>query len=331
MRKVLLALLLLTSVVVIIGVKSRMAARLSTSIPNDKQQETTVSPLTKAEESDLITLTGRTLVRDVTWNPQPTNCPRGNEIEAVDLVKQYRKYEGLEIHATRIIRERWLTVYLSQFHTWLSFRRFHHLGLGPPLVGYFCENSYEEYIAAEEQRLGQAGQISEEIIRRAEADSQMGEILRKLKEEDFQRTESSPPRHEVWRYRVPSLVERIVELDLSWSEEKKHLYERIIAVVRKEVENFHCVPGKNVQAIVPDFDVGDPDIFVLVEAPQPYGKSVEWIRFDRDPPDGKYNAYHAKSHELWPSEADAPKDLLRLRDLIRRKKVKLEKMVCPNR
>jgi hypothetical protein len=326
MKRSMMGLVALTAILLTAGVSSVKTLQSRTSsLPSNNHQDNPPSPLTKSEERDLQRLISQALAWIATWHPAGVGCT-DDQMEMATLIKQHA---GEQVELGLRVTETNIGVNIDQLHVYFGFRRLHNLGLGPPKVDYFCESSYEEYIANIKRRSEQTREAHEEAMKRAKSDPLIGDVLRQIREKQAQIPIGKAERQEVRSYTIPLIEEKQVEPEGYWSEEKKYLYKRIIAVVRKEAEEIYCVPGKIVEITVPDFEIGDTGIFLLAEAQEPHGKSVEWIKFDREILSGKYDAYHAKSYELWPSETEASDALLRLRDLIRRKKVKTEKITCP--
>jgi hypothetical protein len=126
-------------------------------------------------------------------------------------------------------------------------------------------------------------------------------------------------REEVRTYRVPMLTAEAVEPYEAWNDEKRSLYERVLEVARAEAV-LHCQPDKPVLMTVPDFQIGDPDIYVLLDAPATR-RTVEWITFSRDLSSGEFTAEPAKNLGL----ADEIKPLV---PLIKARQVKQLSVPC---
>jgi hypothetical protein len=216
-------------------------------------------------------------------------------------------------------------VYLAPLHMRLGFRLLKDLGLSAPTISYFCENSYDEYITAERHKVEQQRPVDEEIMERAKAAPQISAILRSL-ENKGSKESPSEVQWEVRTYTVPDQAKQTVAPFDSWNEEKKHLFERILVIARKEVERVFCESGKSTTITVPDFSVGDPSIYLLVEPPSGDESSIDEtsilsIQFTRNDSTGEYDGYLGKTFGL-------PDELNWYRPLIEKRGAKELSIIC---
>lgn len=328
MRKLFIGSIIVLPLLVVVCIKVRVA---TSSKAGDLHLEQPVgSPLllTSAEEADLKKLTDQAVSWALIWNTQPTKCLQGDTVTPLDLRKTYEQHRGQQVEMTVVITEANVGVYLAPLHIKLGFRRLKDIGLSPPSPGYFCENSYQEYVAAETRKAEQQRPVGEQIRERAEADPQISAILKSLRNKDSEAS-TSKVQQDVRSYKIPDLAEHPVTPFGSWGEDKKQLFDRVAVISRKKVEEVFCEPGKSTRIIVPDFSVGDPSIYVLVEPPSSDNSSIDetsilWIQFTRNASTGNYDAYLVKSFGL-------PDELDWYRPLIENRRAKELNIICRKR
>jgi len=131
--------------------------------------------------------------------------------------------------------------------------------------------------------------------------------------------------HQVRSYLVAPVVKQPAQSEATWNIEKKRLYEQVLEVIQREAcFSVSHAPGKSIKVTVPDFNVGDPEIYVLFEGPPSQfdnGITIEWINFRRNPSSGDHTAEHMKNFGL-------PDETRRFAEVIRRKRVRETEVEC---
>lgn len=131
--------------------------------------------------------------------------------------------------------------------------------------------------------------------------------------------------HQVRSYSVAPIVKQLSPAEATWGNDKQQLYARVLEVVQREAcFSLSYSTGKSVKVTVPDFEVGDPEIYVLFEGPPSKsnnGTSIEWIDLGRDSSSGAYTAEHMKNF-------GRPDETKQLAELIRRKRVRETVVEC---
>lgn len=314
MKKLALTLIVILSLVVVAGFSLKLLLHGEVTASRTSRQETMASPLSQTEESDLNKLLSLALLSMKTWDGRTdTGCPEVNE-KQFNLTETIREKEGKEIEIRLDVRENSLVVYLDQLRMYLVFPRLHDKGLAPPIDRQFCEKSYEDSIATQKQY-----PYFERSKKTVRGDPGMTAIVDRINERYPASDYNKITREESRRYRVPTLTAKAVEPYDAWNDEKRNLYERVLEVAREEAL-LHCQPDKPVRMTIPDFEIGDPDIHVLLDAPATR-RTVEWITFSRDVISGKYTAEPAKNLGL----ADEIKPLI---PLIKAKQAKQVTVEC---
>lgn len=281
------------------------------------QDNRTTSPagLTEAEERDLRQLIPQTLSWIAIWR-QPTTCLVSNQIQELDFAATYKKMPNQEIEMDLEIRQRSVEVSFDRLHVSLKFERLYNLGLAPADVNVFCENSYREY-KADVARVSAQNPIQPNETRSGEQ-KKPEEVLNRLRQ-----MHPSPPEDQIIgtesrRHTIKSEVPASTTTD---NEEKRVLYGRILEEVRKEIA-LGCSRGQTNYVTIPDFNIGDPAVYVLINGPYfGGGDYIEWIDFRRDRSSGEYVAQHVKSFGL-PAEVDA------FVKLIKQKSAKRKTLSC---
>ncbi|MDQ3920082.1 MAG: hypothetical protein M3348_16575 [Acidobacteriota bacterium] len=129
-------------------------------------------------------------------------------------------------------------------------------------------------------------------------------------------------RQEVRTYQVPVPADNSVNGSVNWSGEKTTLYEKVVSVISDDIKQYRCNPGELVKVVLPDFNVGDPAVYVLVIPPGASETSIEWVGFMRVRSTGEYDAYHVKSIDL--TERTKYR-----RSMIEQKKMRQLRVSCP--
>lgn len=282
--------LILTFVVVVtllvVGLKANLFRQMRQAPSSIPRREILASAMSKAEERDLEKLFALALLSIKTWDGTP-GClePDGKQFKLADTIKEN---EGQEIEMNLDVRENSLVVYVDALRMYLVFPRLHDRGLAPPIDRQFCEKSFQDAVAAQKQY-----PYFEQSKKDVRGDPALTAIVALINEKYPSADYDKITREESRSYRVPVLTASPVQPYDSWRDEKKRLYGLILEVARTEAI-LHCRPGKPVRMTIPNFEVGDPSTYVLLEA-QGIRTTVEWINFSRDVADGQYNAEPAKN------------------------------------
>lgn len=222
-----------------------------------------VAPLTAAEERDLARFLPQMLKWAVRWLIATITCEDDLRINIADEIK---RYEGKQIEGKLFVSDDYVIIFFDAIHLCIRFKRLHQLGLSPPEFEAFCERSYGEYIS-KQQRRGWGWLIDAGVWQT-----------------------------QIEQFHVGALAEASRGAD-QWSEEKKELYASLLEVVKRQAR-FHCSPQhRTVRAKIPDFEVGDPWVVVLFDAPLG-ARPAMLIDFDRDVTSGAFRAVFAKDFGL---------------------------------
>lgn len=312
MKKSTLSMIISISLLFVIGVKSKRFAPSGIS-----PWEPVASPLTQVEESDLHRLLSLALLSMKTWDGRTdTGCPEVNE-KQFNLTETIKEKEGQEIEIRLDVRENSLVVYLDQLRMYLVFPRLHDLGLAPPVDRQFCEKSYEDSVAT--QRQYPYFERSKKTVR---GDPGLTAIVDRVNGKYPSADYDKSTREEIRKYQVPILSAKAVEPFETWSKEKKRLYEEILQTVNKEAcLGLNRRPNSPVTVIIPDFEVGDPDIHLWFKGDSIQHSSIEWITFSRNVSDGEHTAEPVKNLGL----LDEIKPLI---PLIKERQVKQVTLAC---
>ena len=304
---------------------SRVSSQATQMSINSNHQVSSPSPLTQAEERDLQKFTPQSLAWAATW-VEPNNCWLKEDIP-LNLSEVYKRHEGQKVEMRLSITRDHLKVYLVPLHTSLSFTRLYERGLSPPRLDYFCEATYEAHIANAQRLEQQIHRTGEAIRRQQEAiDPKLGERIEEENKKYPSMSEDKTERQEIKTYLVPPLVGQSIQAEATWNDEKRQLYGQVQSVAQREAcYSLSNTIGNQVAGTIPDFDVGDPEIYILFEGqPSQFGNgiSIEWIRFKRNPSSGDYTAEHVKNFGL-------PDETKQLVPLIRKKRVGKVEVKCP--
>jgi hypothetical protein len=298
------------------GVKSGTTAQLRADHAQPTAPANEVAAqLTEAEEKDLQKLLRATLLFNKTWLRTIDGCRQGSEVNRIDIAETIGKKEGQNIGLRLIVRQNSVIVILDSLHLYLVFPRLHSKGLGPAEERTFCENSYEESVQAQKQ-YQYFDRSKKDVLGDPGLTAIVDLINARYPSADYDREN----RQETRNYLIPTLLTKPVQPYAAWSDEKKGLYQAAIETARNEAL-LHCKPGKTVKVITPDFDIGDPEIYILLEDPAKK-VSVEWIKFNREVLSAEYKAEHAKNLML-------PDEISTLVSLIRAKAVRELTVGCP--
>jgi hypothetical protein len=250
-------------------------------------------PLTPAEEADLGRLTGQCLSWIKLWQPGPYNFLKDDQVEPYFMPDIFKQYAGQDVEMNLAIRELTLTVYLVPLHFKYTVRRYYDSGLGVPVIDYFGEDTYAERVADEErvaEQMRSRSQALEDVIRSAPP-----RPTTSVNFESSPSAKNKDSRQEVRIYKIPASIERPLHSTVLSTEQEKSLYEQIKEIALSEVRKFQCTNNQTLTVTIPDFQLGDPAIYILITPQKPEGASIEWIDFRREPYDGGYSAFHVKN------------------------------------
>jgi hypothetical protein len=240
-----------------------MSSKSKKIVPENIKPNSAELTLTQQERTDFASFTQKALAWNKTWTA-PTNCLKDDKIVQLDFADLIRKHEGQQLETKLIITDDELVVAFDPLHLYLVFPRLHSLGLGLPKTGYFCEQTYEEYSGKSRKRIDKINDNS----------------LKETKWFQFAPIKEAPTE----QYNV-------------WDDRKKRLFEHVLAVAT-DAAGWHCNKGDYVSIVIPDFQVGDPSIHVLLKAPGSNTTTIEWINFYRDSSTGEFIAQHVKNFGL---------------------------------
>jgi hypothetical protein len=240
------------------------------------------------EERDLKRWTIQALGFASYWWDIPQCKPVKNGSNIPKLASAYKEHAGQTIEMGIVFSEKKLIVYFDVLHVYLSFSRLHNVGLSPPEINGFCEESYDQHLVAqdiEEQRLKS---VREKIMDKVHSNPVMNQIDQELFGGRSCTEEQQIERREVRQIRIPAGVQMPDQPMSSWSDEKGALFGKLLDIVESEVRENYCNSGGKVKVTIPTFDVGDPCIYVLIELPDPNAVFLLWIEFLRDPISGLF-------------------------------------------
>jgi hypothetical protein len=292
MKKLAVTLLVLLSLGAVAGFSVKLFSHEKVrAFRNTTRQETMASQLSQSEESDLNKLLSLALMSMKTWDARTgTGCPEVDGKPFV-LTQEIKEKEGREIEIKLDVRENSVVVFLDQLRMYLVFPRLHDQGLAPPIERQFCEKSYEESVAT--QKKYPYFERSKKTVR---GDPGMTAIVDEINGRYPYPDDDRITRQETRRYQVPILSALPVEPFETWSKEKKLLYERILQIVNTEgCLGLNRAPNSPVTVIIPDFQVGDPEIHLWFKGDSIQHSSVEWIRFSREVNSEEYAAEPVKN------------------------------------
>lgn len=319
---------LLITAVFSLGVRSR-ASGTGPATPSESFEHQPARPserfehqedparLRDAEERELRWRIAAALRWILTWEGKIWNCPTDKGLKTFDLRSIYQQHAGQDIGMSVARSENFVAVSFDALHLDLGFRRFRERGLGPPSVGYICENSFAEHDAAVRAGAAATRAQSEQAMSAARKDPQLGPILSEM---DKKQSKSEAKQNETRRFALPPLSDLLKKNSPS-TQETETVYAAILGVIRGEVEAIDCNRG-SIRMTVPTFDVGDPEIYVLVEAPDPYGTYIKHISFDRSPETGDYEGYAQK-------DISVPQRVSPLRQLVTERAYRRLNFRCP--
>lgn len=315
--------LLLGSVVVLaisIGVSMRLSLQ-GTKGTGGSEIRKSSAPLTTAEEHDLQKLLPQTLAWVATWW-QPTNCLLNGQIVDYNFAALYKQYESQEIEISLDVGENTLVAYSDPLRIYVRFKRLHEFGLAPRDLQTYCGTSYAQLkLWPGDSGTGQTSPIVEQA-RRSQANPKAIEAMESYIKKHPATPENTMRPQETRRVLLRALGQDSRDDEDPGSDQKTRLYEKVLAVIREQAV-FGCAPRAVVTATIPDFKIGDPSIYVLMNGPGYFGAPyIEWIFFDREASTGEYIAGHSKTFGL-------PDEVAPLPSLIKNKQIGQIKINCP--
>jgi hypothetical protein len=118
--------------------------------------------------------------------------------------------------------------------------------------------------------------------------------------------------YETTTYIIPSLSETPSSSKETWSGDKELLHKQLVQTIENELcFSLSYVAGRPIKVTIPDFKVGDPEIYILLEGERTKysdGVSIEWIKFTRKGINGQYSTEAIKNFGL----PDETKELIKL-------------------
>lgn len=315
---------LLLGSVVVLAISTGVSMRLSVQSPKGtaySEPRKDSAPLTTAEEHDLQKLLPQTLAWVAKWW-QPTNCLLNGQIVEYNFAALYKQYESQDIEISLDVGENTLVAYSDPLLIYVGFKRLHEFGLAPRDIQTYCGTSYAQLkVWPVDSGTGQTSPIVEQA-RRSQADPKFIEAMEAAIKKHPPTPENTIRRQETRKALLRPLGQDSGDDEDPGGEQKTRLYEKVLAVIREQAV-FGCAPRAVVTATIPDFKIGDPSIYVLINGPGydglPY---IEWIFFDRAASTGEYIAGHRKTFGL-------PDEVEPLRSLIKSKQIGQIKMNCP--
>src|SRR5262249_12653845 len=151
----------------------------------------------------------------LTWQSKIWNCPTDKGVETLDLRSIYQQHEGQDIAMSVERSESNVVVAFDALHINLGFRRFHEGGLGPPSLGYICENSFAEHEAAVRARAAGTRAAGQRAMAAARSDPQVGPILSEM---DKRQPNSEVKENEMRQYTLPPLSDLLKQSSPSTQE-----------------------------------------------------------------------------------------------------------------
>jgi hypothetical protein len=278
-------------VVILITVVSCNGIGKSEKLIARQNFQDTPAALTVEEETTLNKLLDNTLSWIQVWAPGPFNFLKENKIIAYHMPTVFKQQEGHEVEVRLIITNAKLVVYMAQLHIRLTFIRFRGLGLGPPAIIFFGEDSNDNRLIAERQ---EAQQLKSQDAYSMDF-PELPENLRK----ELDKKAASLPKGEGQKienriYKVPVLGNQLAYPHEPWGAEQEDLYQQVVSIVDDQVKHYYCESGLKIRVTIPYFNLGDPEIYVLVSMSGKAKKFVEMIGFTRDFATGQISAYQGK-------------------------------------
>jgi len=244
-------------------------------------------PLTHEEEEGLAQLLPQSLRWVAEWNDHSFVCRERGQINWFD---NWHALQGRTISIKILRSDKHLEVAIEPLHLAFDFLRLHELGLGPALPVHFCENSIEEFLTRKREFAENMTQSSKETIEHLHSDPRMAPLFEHLNEEAKPFKDSGETIEESREFKMPLMVSP--QRRTSTSETQQMLVHLAIAAAQKDVLQM-CSPGDRYELIVPEMEVGDPGIYILVKAVKTGEICIEDVYFDRNP-SGEYHAFSGK-------------------------------------
>jgi len=258
---------------------------------NHQGSQDTSTTLNAEEEAALSELLDNTLSWIRVWAPGPFNFLQGREVVAYHMPAVFKQQEGHEVEMRLVITNAKLTVYMAQLHVRLNFIRLRELGLSPPSIIFFGEDSNDNRLVAEQQE-AQQSKLQERELR---AFPEPSESLRKeLEKKAAGLPANGEQKIEERVYKVPVLSERHSSPNEPWDAERDGLYKQIVSIVDDQVKRYYCRRGLKVHVTIPYFNLGDPEIYILITFPGKAKRFIEWVGFTQDITTGQFSTYGTK-------------------------------------
>lgn len=313
---------LLLGTIVVLAISTGVSMRLSLQSPKvTAEPRRNSAPLTVAEEHDLQKFLPQTLAWIATRS-QPTPCLLNGQIVDYNFAALYKQSESQEIEISLDVSENTLVAYSDPLLIYIRFKRLREFGLAPSEHRTYCGASYADLkLWPVDSGTGQTSPIVEQA-RRSQANPKAIEALESNIKNDPVTPENTIRRQETRRVLLRPLGQDSWDDEDPGNEQKNRLYQTILSVIREQAV-LGCAPGAVVTATIPDFKIGDPSIYVLIDGPAYFGAPyIAWLYFDREASTGEYIAGHRKDIAL-------PEEVAPVRSLIKSKQIGQIKINCP--
>ncbi len=263
------ALLLLT--VLMIGVKSQVGLLSARDIA-DQSQSVSVE-----EEAELLRMIPVVTAWIVGWSSDNEPCRNGQNIA---LKAQLEKMSGKQVTAKIEVSKSKIYVSMDELHHRFVFRRTQAKGLYLEKHQPYCGNSYDEDVKENAESSTRALQIMKDMKDKLSA------IGIHVPDESEQST--SIIYREDRLFEISSLIHNkkpAAEKAAEWGDAKKALYNKILNSVSLD-SRVTCEEDYEIALAIPDFEVDDPGIYVLLnERPGYYnasGQSIVYLAFSKN-------------------------------------------------
>lgn len=260
--------------------------------------------LTSVEERDLQGLVKQALEWMLVWYDDPRTCNVDDKSAEISIPTAIEKQGGHEVEMLLRRSNSNVLVYLAPLHVKLGFERVSARGLSTPEVNLLCAGTNASAIADEERAADISRRAGQQFERSASAKAGIAP-----KPHSAGKAEPPPLRSLVWadenrRYRVPALSPPPVQPSAQWSAEKWRAYRRMVAALRRAISEDYCRPGAVFEVLVADFQVGDPEINVLLTDHSSGPVCLPTVRFLPDPASGTIRPVVTDKLPVMPGELD---------------------------
>lgn len=290
-------------VTVVLGLAIRgIDSQIIESTPQVNERVLPQNILSQTEINELKILTNQTLLWIKIWEPKPWRCKTGEELNMPEI---FDSLEGKEVEMRIKKLKNNFTVYLISLHLKFDVKRTENSALGIPSVEYFCEDTYEARIAVEKQNVQQMQRWKTQVEKHSltipnPTILENRRYAKSLKEEnkEIQTMESEEQAIvETKFYKVPKLDSNF-ERNQDITDQKRDLYEQIAFIIQNQAEQFYCASNERIKAVIPEFNIGDPAIYILIKSPNSIETSVAWLNFTRNGSTKDFSVYFVKDIEL---------------------------------